>query len=313
MQAILDPKSFVSDGKSSIVTLGVFDGIHLGHKKILEETTRWAAETGSRSVVLTFRRHPEQLLRGQAPPAVTSLEHRLVLLERAGVDLAIVLHFDESLRALSAEQFSRIWFAEKLHARGVVLGPDNAIGKNREGNATRLREVGRELGFEVRQAARASTASGKPVSSTAIREALRSGDLAAAGEMLGRTPSIYGTVIHGDSRGRTLGIPTANLNLHHEFTPGRGVYFGWAQIEGKRVACLVNIGNRPTFKSGEDPDTAEAHLLDFQGSIYGATMEIDLVERLRDEMKFPDAAGLKAQIARDIARARELMQKLPQG
>ncbi len=312
MKAVLDPRAFSPSSTPSIVTIGVFDGVHLGHQAILRETLQWAKSQNAQSVVLTFRRHPELLLQGQSPPAVTSLEHRLVLLERFGIDLTVVLSFDEDLREMSAEQFCEKWFVKNLRAKGVVLGPDNAIGKNREGNLEKLQEIGSRLGFAIRQIIPAQL--GKQiVSSTAIRQALQSGDLTTAAAMLGRTPSIYGTVIHGDDRGHRLGFPTANLNLHHEFTPSRGVYFGWTEIAGKKIYCVLNVGRRPTFKKDEAHDIAEAHLLDFEGELYGNDLEVHLLEKLREEKKFPDSAALKKQIEADILGARKRITALQGG
>ncbi|MBK8978879.1 MAG: riboflavin biosynthesis protein RibF [Planctomycetes bacterium] len=291
----------------SAVIVGVFDGVHLGHQRLLHELLEMASALRALPTVVTFRNHPDEVLRGRRVDWIASLPLRLRLLRRAGVGRAVLLDFDDRLRTLSARAFSERILLHGLRCTGLLLGYDSAIGRDREGTPQRMAELGRELGFEVRQGSRFEV-DGRPVSSTAIRDAIRRGDLDAAHRMLGRWPAAFGSVVHGDERGRTLGFPTANVVPQSLVLPPEGVYAVTVILAGTPLPGVANLGRRPTFAS--DPDTApllEVHLLDFTGDLYSQELEVAFVARLRPEQRFADPAALRAQIALDIAAARRAL------
>jgi riboflavin kinase/FMN adenylyltransferase len=299
--------------EGSVVSIGVFDGVHLGHLAILEANRERARALGAQPTVVTFRRHPKRVLLGREPRTLTSLEHRLELFRRAGIEHTLVLAFDERLREVSAEEFVRR-LIEALGARAFVLGFDSKFGRDRRGTPALLQELGLDV-----QVVDQVVLDGRPVSSTAIREAVELGDLPAAERMLGRPVSVLGSVVRGDELGRRLGFPTANLDLHHELHPPPGVYAGRARIldsdsrsmEPSRPPlhpAVINIGVRPTVAGrGPQPVRVEAHLLGFCADLYGRSVELSFLERLRDERRFASLEELSAQIARDVERAREVL------
>jgi riboflavin kinase/FMN adenylyltransferase len=288
--------------QGSVVSIGVFDGVHLGHRAILARNLERARELGARATVITFAEHPKSLLLGRAPRTVTSLEHRLELFARAHIECVWVLHFDAALRALDARAFVEQLCLRNLEARRFVLGFDSKFGRDRAGTPEALAAAGHPVDIvpQVLVAARA-------VSSTAIRECIELGDLEAAARLLGRRVSTLGTVVAGDQLGRRLGFPTANLDLHHELHPPVGVYAARARLPGASSGqpAVVNIGWRPTV-SGETPRTprVEVHLLDWSGDLYGQALEVEYVARLRDERRFNGLGELTEQIARDVQSAR---------
>ncbi|MFN0245061.1 MAG: riboflavin biosynthesis protein RibF [Planctomycetota bacterium] len=289
----------------SVVSVGVFDGVHLGHAAILRTNVARARELGARAVVVTFREHPKAVLLGRAPRTLTSLEHRLELFRRAGIDHTLALTFDEELRQVPATEFAREWLAGRLAARKLVLGFDSKFGRGREGTPEHLRE----LGYDVEVVSEV-VVSGRPVSSTAIREAVELGDLTSAAHMLGRPVAVYGDVVAGDARGRELGFPTANLDLHHELFPPPGVYACRVRRATSNTASLpavTNIGFRPTIEV-ERPTLPriEVHVLDFSGDLYGEFLEVEFEALLRGEQRFASLEALRAQIAIDVEHAREL-------
>ncbi len=300
------------DPRGSVVSVGMFDGVHLGHQAILAANVARARALDAVATVITFRRHPKQLLLGHAPKTLTTLEHRLELFERAGIEHAAVLHFDASLRALSAAEFTRDIAERALGVRCFVLGFDSKFGRDRGGTPESLRAMGHEV-----EVAPKVVVQGRPVSSTAIREAVGLGDLSAAAAMLGRPVSVFGRVVHGANLGHRIGFPTANLNLHQGLHPPPGVYACrvWHRVAGSMPRVLqgvANIGFRPTV----DPTPprrpqVEVHVLDFEGDLYGQRIELEFVARLRGEKRFGGVEELAAQIARDVAEARERLGKGP--
>ncbi len=293
--------------RGSVVSVGVFDGVHLGHQAILARNTAHARELGAQSTVVTFREHPKAVLLGHAPRTLTSLEHRLELFRRAGVEHTLALTFDDELRQIDARDFARDLLAGALAARRLVLGFDSKFGRDREGTPEFLRT----LGYDVDVVPEVLVA-GRPVSSTAIREAVELGDLEGAARMLGRPVAVYGDVVAGEAVGRRLGFPTANLDLHHELRPPPGVYA--CRVHRARQSVpeahpgVANIGFRPTLADVQ-PSMArvEVHLLDFDGDLYGEFLEVEFVARLRDEARFAGLAELAAQIGRDVATARTVL------
>jgi len=288
--------------RAPALTLGVFDGVHRGHLAIFEECKRAALAVGGESVVVTFDRHPRVLLSGVGPPMITSLEHRLVLFERAGIDAAVVLRFDAALAALSAEAFLDDVLLGRIGARAIVLGADAHFGAGRRGDVAFLEAAQAGRGFRLVSVPLVPTGD-VTVSSTAIRRAVQEGRLDDAARMLGRPVALLGRVERGHQRGRTIGFPTANLALHQELTPPRGVYVSEVLIDDVRHRALVNIGVRPTFtadgKEGPPRESFEVHVTAFEGDLYGRVLEVSLLARLRDERRFSGVAELKAQIARD--------------
>jgi riboflavin kinase/FMN adenylyltransferase len=297
--------------RRTAVTLGVFDGVHLGHRAVLERTAELARARGGDAVVVTFADHPRAVIEGRAPQWIVSLPHRLRLFEAAGVDAAVVLPFDAALRATSAEDFARLVFRDALRADVVLLGCDGRFGRGGEGDFAALRTFGARFGFAALQADRV-TLTGEKISSTAIRAAILAGDLERAARMLGRRVSALGTVVRGDGRGRTLGWPTANLDLHHVVRPPRGVYGCEARFDDVRLPALTNIGVRPTFvpaasasaaePAWEDRDASEkveVHVLDYAGDLYGKELEIEFLTRIRDERRFAGRDALLARLAED--------------
>lgn len=310
----LSPERF----RAPALTIGVFDGVHRGHRLILRELHAAAARLSGEAVIVTFDRHPRLTLTGAAPPAITSLEHRLVLFERAGVAATVVLRFDEALARLPAEAFLADILIGRIGARAIVLGADGHFGRGREGTIAFLEERRARYGFELVAVPLVRADAGPAtISSTAIRAAIAEGRLAEAADMLGRPVALLGRVERGLERGRKLGFPTANLALHHEVCPPRGVYAAQVEVDGVRYRTLVNIGVRPTFSGEggrgtarpsspadeEERLTVEAHLLGFEGTLYGRVLEVEFLERLRDERRFESAEALVAQIRADRAAA----------
>jgi riboflavin kinase/FMN adenylyltransferase len=285
----------------------MFDGVHLGHQAILQANVERARALGAVPAVVTFRRHPKRLLLGRAPKTLTTLQHRLELFGRAGIGRAVVLSFDPALRALGALEFVQTIAIDGLGARCFVLGFDSKFGRGREGTPEFLAA----RGFAVEVVPKVLV-QGRPVSSTAIREAVELGDLPAAEAMLGRPVSVFGRVVRGSSLGHRIGFPTANLDLHHELHPPPGVYA--VRVRGLRPESqevhpgVANIGFRPTV-APEPPrlPQVEVHLLDFDGDLYGKRIELAFVARLRGEQRFSGVDELARQIGRDVEAARELL------
>ncbi len=301
----LDLPALVGEGPQSrsVVAVGVFDGVHLGHQRLLHELLEMTSRLPGVPTVVTFKNHPDQVLRGEAPPLIVSVPHRLRLLRRAGVQRLVLLDFEPRLQQMTAQQFAADLLVERLRCSGLLLGYDSALGKGREGTPQRFSELGAQLGFEVRTG-QPFVVDGRTVSSTAIRAAIAGGDLDLAQRLLGRRPSTFGVVQHGDSRGRGLGFPTANVAPESPVLPPDGVYAVEAILDGRVFGGVANLGTRPTF-GGDAKRLLETHLFDFEGDLYGRELEVAFVSRIRDERKFADAAELRAQIARDAAAARD--------
>jgi len=283
--------------RGAIATMGVFDGVHVGHRAILDRTLNWARVEGRPAVVVTFATHPDEVVKGHAPPLLISLAHRRLELERAGMDAVLALRFDAALREVGATEFVEQVLVAGLGARGLVLGHDTAVGRDRQGDAAFLAHLGVAHGFEVKVVGEIAV-DGEVVSSTRIREALADGDLERTARLLGRAPSVLGRVVEGERRGRRLGFPTANLEVSWELRPVDGVYAVLVRHDGERHGGICNIGRRPTFGAG-GRTLLEVHLLEFEGDLYGHELEIVFVARLRGEQTFNGPDELKAQIARD--------------
>lgn len=290
-----------------VLALGVFDGVHRGHQAILHCAREWARAEGALAEAITFDRHPTQTVGArpdEAPRCLTSLRHRLLLFEGLGLDRCRVLTFEPDLARMPADAFMRRFFAG---AAGVVMGYDQRFGRRREAGAESVRRMGEAMGFDVRVVAPVEV-HGAPVSSTRIRRAVERGDLALAADLLGRPLSLLGRVVRGDGRGRRIGFPTANLDLGGEIHPPEGVYLTTCRTPAGRYPSLTNVGRRPTFARGRawtGPAIVEVHLLDFEGDLYGAQVEVFFAERLRDEVACGSPEELQRLIAQDTLRARE--------
>jgi riboflavin kinase/FMN adenylyltransferase len=291
------------------VAVGNFDGVHRGHQALVAAAVAAARESGGTSAVLTFDPHPSRVLSpDRAPSALMTLEQKAEILAALGIDRFAALGFDAEMARRSPEEFARVVLCEAVGARTVVVGSHFRFGRNRAGDVATLRRLGREMGFEVRGVAPVLH-EGESVSSTRIREALARGAVESARLLLGRPFFVDGRVVRGAGRGRTLGIPTANLELRNETLPGRGVYAGRCRVLGQRAdrPCVVNVGRRPTFGGGAL--LCEVHVLDFDGDLYDSLLRVEFHERLREERPFPGAEALREQIRDDIARARAVLEK----
>jgi riboflavin kinase/FMN adenylyltransferase len=292
------------DGRRICAAIGFFDGVHLGHQQIIRQTIADVRQHDALSLVVTFDCHPNVVVAPRrVPPLIYSLRQRLRVIESLGCDALLLIHFDEAFSRQSADAFIRGLARDLGGLESLCVGSAFTFGYKRGGNVALLKTLGAELGFTVHGMAAVSL-DGRIVSSTRIREAIRAGDLDAAGQMLGRAYSLAGQVVHGDERGRQLGFPTANLDVGGMALPPSGVYAAHAIEGGRTHRAVVNIGLRPTLKEPRPEIHVEAHLLDFDRELYGGELEIVFIEKLRGEMQFPSLPALREQIGRDVAEAR---------
>lgn len=300
-----DPLGWEVD-RPTVVTVGVFDGVHLGHQKVMAKVVERAGALDARPAALTFDPHPlEFLAPDRAPRMLTSVDQRAELLSELGIELVGVLPFLQ-IRDLPPQAFGIEVLAERLQARWVAVGADFRFGRDRSGDPELLARVGQDHGFEVEVMGMLGEKDGEVVSSTRIRRYLAEGRVADAARLLGRPFELRGTVIHGDARGTGIGFPTANLHIPERMAiPADGVYAVRAATGDDVHPAVVNIGVRPTF--GVSTRTVEAHLLDFSGDLYGTEMGLRFVARLRDERRFDSVDELVAQLHRDVAAGRELL------
>lgn len=290
-------------GRPTALTLGVFDGVHLGHRHLIGALCAHAAERALAPGIVTLHPSPIQVLRPHVRVAyITSLEERVELLRSTGVEFVAPLTFTSEVAELSARDFVAM-LRDALDMRYLLMGPDNAFGRGREGTPARVAEIGQELGFELGILDDALDNGDDRVSATAIRAAIAAGDMETAARLLGRPFSLRGPVIRGAERGRTIGFPTANMAITPDRAlPAFGVYVTRAHLDGRAYVAATNIGIKPTFD--EERPSVETYILDFDGDIYGREMRIDILHRLRGEQKFDGIDALKAQIAADVAAAR---------
>lgn len=290
-----------------VLSIGVFDGVHLGHQAVLRRALVDAESVGGIAVALTFEPHPLRVLRpDRAPRLLTSAAHKARLIEAEGFSYLLVVSFDAEFAAQPPEVFVRSLAAAARPLRQICVGENWAFGANRAGNVASLRALGVELGFEVAEVP-AVQVDGATVSSTRIREAVERGDLDLAHTLLGRDYTVLGTVEPGAQLGRRIGFPTANLRAHNEQFPPDGVYAVRVLVEGRTWNGVANIGYRPTVASGEIERRLEVHVFDFDGDLYGRDLDVDFLHFLRGERKFDGLDALKAQIASDAAEAREIL------
>ncbi|MCC6574190.1 MAG: riboflavin biosynthesis protein RibF [Planctomycetes bacterium] len=286
-----------------VVTVGNFDGVHLGHQYLVAELIEWARREHAPSIAVTFSVHPRELVTGNPMPALTTPEHKRRLLTELGVDAVVLVDFDRALQQRSARDFMDLYIKGRLNARAMLVGFNNRIGKDGEGTTRVLAEIGREIGVDVREAERIEV-SGHAMSSSAIRNHVAHGDFLWARKMLGRPYSIVGVVQHGDQRGGKIGFPTANIDLAGLAFPPQGVYGVRLRLSGKNYLGAANIGTRPTVDPARTTPLLEVHVLDFSGDLYGKEVEVEFLFKVRDEQKFSGLDALKAQLAKDVSEIR---------
>jgi len=295
----------LSPQKDTMLTIGVFDGVHLGHKYLISQLIDAARSQSLLSGVITFRQHPQEVLSPPAKlPFLTNLDQRVGLLKNEGVAAVIPLSFTPEFAQLSPTQFLNL-LKKYLGMRGLVIGPDFALGQHREGNIDTLRSLGKDMDFSV-TVIPPMLIDGEVVSSTAIRETLANGDMRKVHKLMGRPFSLSGPVISGAGRGARLGFPTANLDIDpQQALPAEGVYATWVYIDNKACQSMTNIGRCPTFTGSER--TIEVLVLDYSGDLYGHELKIDIMERLRGERQFDSAEDLTKQIAEDVKRGKAIL------
>ncbi|NPA48390.1 MAG: bifunctional riboflavin kinase/FAD synthetase [Thermodesulfobacteria bacterium] len=290
-----------------VATIGNFDGVHLGHQALFKETVKRARAKNGTAVAITFHPHPLQVLRPEIPlKLICTLEQKIKLIEEAGLDYLLLLEFTRELASLEAEDFVEEILVRGLGIKELIVGYDYRFGRKRRGDTELLRLLGERFGFKV-TVIPPQKVDGLTVSSTLIRELIAEGDVALAAKLLGRYYKLCGKVIPGHGRGkRLLGFPTANLKLSREkLLPKTGVYAVFVHLNGKKLPGVMNLGFNPTF--GDGYLSAEVHIFDFEGDLYGKVICLSFVARLRDEKKFSSAEELARQIAEDCQRAREIL------
>jgi riboflavin kinase/FMN adenylyltransferase len=303
MQVVRELESLLEQPRETVLTIGNFDGVHLGHREIFRRVVDRARELNGTSAVVTFEPHPLHLLVPEkAPLRLNTPEEKVRLLAASCIDLLVVLNFDRQLAEMSAERFVSEILVGSLGIKHLIVGYDYAFGRNREGDTHFLKEQAEKYGFtlEVLEPIRAEQ---QAHSSTAIRQLLQQGRVAEVIGILGRNFTLDGEVVHGEGRGRKLGFPTANLVTRKEILPRDGVYAVKVKWQENYYNGVINIGRRPTF--ADSAPTLEIHLLDFQGDLYGERLRIYFVGRLRDEQKFPSVEALQEAVVEDIERARK--------
>ncbi|MCU1678252.1 MAG: bifunctional riboflavin kinase/FMN adenylyltransferase [Frankiales bacterium] len=301
--------SVPADLTAAVVTIGMFDGVHRGHRVILSRAVERARDLGIPSVVLTFDPHPAEVVRpGSHPPVLAPPRLKAELMEQAGLDAMLILPFTPVLAQLPAEDFVRSVLFQRLHARAVVVGANFRFGRQARGDVSMLRELGAAAGVEVDAVPLVGDA--RPTSSTAVRERVGEGDMRGAATMLGRQHRIEGIVVRGDQRGRELGYPTANLQpTPYAAVPADGVYAGWLVHRGERLPAAISIGTNPTFEGTER--RIESYVLDAKLDLYGAHIGVEFVERLRSTERFDSLEALIAAIDEDVARTRTILAAEP--
>lgn len=305
MKIIHAATELAAGGRKVCLAIGVFDGVHLGHQQIIRQTIADARQHDAIALVLTFDQHPSTIVApDHVPPLIYSPPQKLRAIESLGTDALFIIRFDQSFSQQTGEEFIRSLARDLGKIQSICVGADFVFGRKRSGNVALLKNLGSELGFTVHGLAAVSL-DNQTVSSTRIREVIRAGDFDAASQMLGRPYAIAGRVVEGDRLGRQLGFPTANLDATGLVLPPNGVYSGCTKLAGHLYHVALNIGLRPTVAPATPQMRVEAHLLDFDGNLYGEDLEVEMSGKLRNEQKFASPAELREQIARDIAKVRE--------
>lgn len=302
MKVIFDPEEPIQDPTSA--TIGNFDGVHLGHKKIIDAVKKEASDKNLSSCVITFHPHPQKVLQNIDIPLLVPIRERLELLKKEGVDYVACYTFTKELSQISAQDFIKDILVGKLKLKHLIVGPDFAFGKKRQGNAELLREMGSELGFETK-VLEPEVLDGQVVSSTAIRNFVREGNLKEASKFLGYDFYVEGSVVEGERRGRQIGFPTLNIDSDWDILPKVGVYATRVYFDDERKESITNVGYRPTF--GQNGLLIESHLFDYSGDAYGKRVRVEFVQRVRDEQKFDGPDALVEQIKKDVIKVKEIL------
>jgi len=295
-------------GAPAVVTIGTFDGLHLGHQAILRRVVELAGLHGGLSAVVTFDPHPRAVLgRHEEGLLLTSPAHKLQLIEAQGIDVCVEVRFDRSFAEIEAGRFVEELLAVKFRLAAMVVGATNRFGKNASGDARFLQQWGRRLGFDV-EVIEPVRIDGVVVNSTVVRTLVQGGELEQAAAFLGRPFSLLGTAVHGATRGRRIGYPTANIDPHNEVVPPSGVYAVRVRLGERVLGGVLNIGFRPTFEDPNEVSRAvEVHVFDFNEEVYGRDLEVIFIRKLREEIRFDSVALLREQIRRDELEARRLL------
>jgi riboflavin kinase/FMN adenylyltransferase len=306
MELVLGIDKIKKRHRAGILALGTFDGVHLGHQKVIKSLKRRAKDLGKKSIVLTFDMHPLKTIDPvKCPPLLTPKEEKINLIQNLGVDILILANFNRRFSSLSPEKFIKDILIDRLDIEEVFAGKDFAFGRGATGDITFLKKKSKEYGFRVKVIAPVKM--GKiAISSTKIRELIKEGRVKRAAFLLGRPYILYGRVVHGESRGRELGYPTANIRPHYEVIPSDGVYVGQIGMKGKNWNGLLNIGTQPTFHK-RGARTIEAYIFDFHQRIYGRDIKVSFLEKIRDEFAFKSLKALKTQVRKDITKARKIL------
>lgn len=283
-----------------VVALGVFDGVHCGHKEVINAAVENAKALGGTSIVLTFWPHP------QKEKSLYSLEHRLHLLEELSVDVCIVVNFNSKFSRIAATDFIKDILVKKLSAKYIYIGKDFRFGKDAFGSMALLKSLGKTFGFKAK-GFKTIRYHNEPISSTLIRRMISEGQITKAGKLLGRPVSVLGTVVKGTALGRIIGFPTANINPHHEVIPPSGIYAVRVILGKKRLKGACYIGNRPTIKHHNAKINVEVHILNFKKNLYDMDIEIQFVKRIRSDRKFPSVSLLCRQIKKDLSLVRKIL------
>ncbi|MFA9409092.1 MAG: bifunctional riboflavin kinase/FAD synthetase [Candidatus Dadabacteria bacterium] len=302
MKVIFDPEEPIQNSTSA--TIGNFDGVHIGHKKILSAVKQEAKQQGLSSCVITFHPHPQKVLQNIDIPLLVPIRERLKLLEDQGIDVVACYTFTKDIAKISAQDFVTDILVGKLNLKHLIVGPDFSFGRKREGNLSLLNKMGAEYGFDT-EVVETALYEGEIVSSTSIRNLVREGNLLKARNFLGYNFYIEGQVKEGERRGRQIGFPTANLDTDWDILPKVGVYATLANVNGTKHQSITNIGYRPTF--GHNGLLIETHIFDFDEDIYKKRIKVEFVDRVRDEQKFNGPEALVEQIKRDVERVKEIL------
>lgn len=306
MEVINDLKQISNVYRNAAVTIGNFDGVHIGHQALFRKTIEKAHTLEGTSVVLTFEPHPLRILNPNRHfSLITLYEQKVELIRETGVDILVCVPFTQEFAATTAHSFVQNVLCDTIGMKAVIVGPDHTFGRSAEGNLASLREMGSIYGFEV-VVSRWIEWGRRRISSTEIRKLVREGKMEQAAKLLGRHYQVRGTVIHGRHRGgKLLGFPTTNLRLHNELCPKKGVYAVMVECNGIGYQGVANIGCKPTFDDGEFG--VETHILDFERQVYGQSIQVNFVRRLRSERRFPSPQALALQIRQDVREGREIL------
>jgi len=302
--------TFDIDGRflNPVATIGNYDGIHLGHRRIIERVTERARELNGTSMLITFHPHPLHLLKPEKElAAITPLDERKRLIEATGIEVLFVVPFTREFSRMAPEAFVSSILVEKLAIKGLIIGYDFKFGRHGKGDVQLLRAMGTQYGFFVEEVGEIRL-DGEKIGSNRVRKLITGGDVAMAAKVLGRPHAIEGTVVRAKGRGRTIGYPTINLKTDHTLVPRNGVYVTEVEIDGQRFGAVTNVGTNPTFETGQER-SIESFILDYQGDLYDKNVKVIFLERIRDEVKFDGVEALIAQIGNDVETAREHLAK----